>query len=346
MRDVYRFRFGPTETMVIIQEAFPSREEVCIGNNGLVLCDTNTESIARTILPDMPYCVIPAGEMHKNWQSVSLMLQAAHKAGISRDGCFIAVGGGVVSDMAGFAASVYMRGVSFSIVATTLLAMVDAAIGGKTACDYCDLKNLIGTFYPASKVFIPLESLKTLPALEWKSGRAELIKTAILNRSEHILDRIAALSLEKQISRAVAIKGSIVESDPYERGEKRIILNLGHTFGHALETATGLGTVSHGEAVAWGIARACALGEALGNTPPERSKKILDLLSDYETQAPHPLLRNSQAFLDALYHDKKKKGTTLRFIVPAAQGVTVVSSDHIDQELLNRIIGITDSTAS
>jgi 3-dehydroquinate synthase len=233
--------------------------------------------------------------------------------------------------------------------------MVDAGLGGKTGFDLFGIKNLAGTFYPASRVYMPLASLKTLPDAEWKSGMAELIKTAILagddffgfleslvssflpggftsrppsGFAEALLDRNGEI-MRECIRRAVEFKGSIVEADPKETGKDRRLLNLGHTFGHALESSAGLGILSHGEAVAWGIARACELGFIEGLTPPARARKITGLLRSlgYETRAPHPRVRDSGAFLKALAGDKKKLSGRLTFIVPDGRGACSVTPD-------------------
>jgi 3-dehydroquinate synthase len=294
--------------------------------------------------PPLPRCVLRSGEADKNWAAVEDILRAARQAGLGRDGLFIGVGGGVIGDLSAFAASIYMRGCGLALVSTTLLGMADASVGGKTGFDLFGVKNLAGTFYPARRVYMPLESLETLPAAEWKSGMAELIKTAVLD-GDGFLDELWAIAAEfppgafdsgfpacfasqlladgaerlyRCVSRAVAFKGRIVEADPRETGQERILLNLGHTFAHALESSAGLGTLSHGEAVAWGLLRACELGLALGVTPRQRAVKIKELVTryGYETAAAHPLMGDMEIFMKALGDDKKKKSGGLTFIVP------------------------------
>jgi 3-dehydroquinate synthase len=341
---ILTFRFDRTESVVHIRETLPSLGEITGGSSrALMVCDTNTVAIARKTAENTPVCVLEAGENAKNWANIEKILCAAKEAGLGRDGVFIGAGGGVVSDMAAFAASVYMRGAKLALVSTTLLGMADAAVGGKTGFDLFSIKNFIGTFYPSPLVFMPLETLETLPEREWKSGMAEIIKTAVLDENEAFLDQLGTLAdgfprilisdpakkeiLLQCIGRAVAIKGRIVESDPKETGDKRVLLNLGHTFGHALETARGLGVLTHGEAVAWGIARACELGQKLGVTTPDRAQKILNALNafGYEINAPIPFLKK---FLDALTSDKKKKNGKFTFIVPDKSGCTPVFLDN------------------
>jgi 3-dehydroquinate synthase len=353
------FNCGVYQTSAHIMPELPGIEEITRDFGGnffqpLLICDTNTEYLAVQIQkssPDgvkIPLCVLEAGESHKNWQAVEIILRAAHTAGLGRDGTFIGIGGGVVSDLCAFAASIYMRGLSLALISTTLLGMVDASLGGKTGFDLFDIKNIAGTFYPARHVYMPVQSLAGLPMPEWKSGMAELIKTAILE-GDSFLDELAPLAvllftkgvtaamgsplLAQCISRAAQFKGGIVAEDPLETGNRRVLLNLGHTFGHALESVAGLGVISHGEAVAWGIARSCELAEALGLCPPQRVEKIKTLLAacGYETAAPHPLANDSDAFMRALGSDKKKRGGTLRFIVPDAQSAHIIpAASHMD----------------
>jgi 3-dehydroquinate synthase len=338
------FNFGSFKTAAHIMPELPGMGEIARDFGGnffkpLLICDRNTEYLAAKIGGGaVSLCTLEAGESHKNWQAVETILRTAHDAALGRDGTFIGVGGGVISDLCAFAASIYMRGCSVALVSTTLLGMVDAALGGKTGFDLFNKKNLAGTFYPARHVYIAMESLATLPPFEWKSGMAELIKTAVLE-GDDFLDEIASMGknvvvwetplLARCISRAVRYKGRIVAEDPLETGNRRVLLNLGHTFGHALESVAGLGTISHGEAVAWGMARSCELGVALGICPPQRAERIQALLSafGYETGAPHPLMGNVHTFIQALGSDKKKRGGSLRFIVPDETNARPVTAD-------------------
>jgi 3-dehydroquinate synthase len=354
----YTFNFGGRLSRAVLGREMPPiktivediGEQTGLSCRPFLVCDSHTEPLAAAMpgSRDLPRCVLPPGEEAKEWASVETILRRSREAGLSRDGLFIAVGGGVVSDLTAFAASVYMRGASLALVSTTLLGMVDAALGGKTGFDLFGIKNLAGTFFPASMVYMPLESLGTLPRGEWKSGLAELIKTAVLDKNDGKGEFLALLSSLRDgffahenpkdflaayygtilecISRSVLIKGRIVEADPRETGTERALLNLGHTFAHALESAAGLGRISHGEAVAWGMVRAGELGLALGITPREREEAIRTLLGSYgyEITAPHPLIRDRELFLRALEGDKKKRGGKLSFIVPSREGAEMV----------------------
>jgi len=358
------FSFGEYKTNVYLSKDIPTICQLALdlgleagrpSFNPLIIADENTSSIAAKLCDgwDLPFCIIKSGEENKNWQSVEKILAAAQTAGLGRDGIFIAVGGGVICDITAFAASIYKRGCSIVLVSTTLLGMVDASIGGKTGFDIFDIKNLIGSFYPAQTVYMPVISLNTLPQREWKSGMAELIKTAILS-GDDFLDQITEKAdllkdytklaesdiLRKCIEKAVLYKGSIVSEDPKEISGKRMLLNLGHTFGHALESTAGLGVISHGEAVAWGITRACELGEKLQITPALRAKKIKDLLLSfgYECTNIHPLASNTNALLNVMKSDKKKKQGKITFIVPDEKSAcTVILNSESEMEILNNL---------
>ena len=358
------FTFGEYKTSVFISREIPSLEKIAAAVNlsmedssfkPLVICDENTSYIVDKICggKNLPRCTLKSGEDYKNWESVQSILTAAFNAGLGRDGIFIAVGGGVAGDLAGFAASIYMRGCRFILVSTTLLGMVDASVGGKTGFDFFGIKNLIGSFFPAECVFIPAESLSSLPAKEIKSGMAELIKTAVLAENDFpgMLDEISAAAfplsvnlhenetLVKCIEKSVLYKGRIVSEDLRENGQ-RALLNLGHTFAHALEAAAGLGALSHGEAVAWGMVRSCELGIALGITPRERAEKIKTLIMSfgYEISSPHPLVKDSGLIFNAMNSDKKKKQGKLKFIVPDEKSARIVSADSSVLDTVQKII--------
>jgi 3-dehydroquinate synthase len=348
------FTFNEYQTYVEINREIPAINSIAqkLGFESaaafkpLIIADENTAGIAAKICEgfDCPRVFLKSGEENKTWLSVETILAAAVNAGLGRDGVLIAVGGGVICDLAGFASSIYMRGCRFALVSTTLLGMVDASVGGKTGFDLFGIKNLAGSFYPAQAVFMPLDALSTLPQKEIKSGMAELIKTAVL-AGDDFLEQLTPLAedinnltdngaLHKCIEKAVVYKSGIVSEDLRESG-KRMLLNLGHTFAHALESAAGLGNITHGEAVAWGIVRACELGTALNLTPRARAQKIIDLIKlfKYETSCPHPVTGNKEALLAAMKSDKKKKNDKLTFIVPneqSAQAVVLESESEIN----------------
>ncbi len=294
----------------------------------LFVFDATTHSLFGTGVGDA--VVLPPGEKAKTWQSVDVILNAAVKKSLGRDGTVIGVGGGVVCDLSAFAASVYMRGCGLTLVPTTLLAMVDAALGGKTGFDFAGYKNLVGTFYPAARLVVAARALSSLDPREYLSGLAEAIKTAMIGdpellsvlgkRSEEIAARNPEL-LAQIVRRCLAVKGRVVEADLRETGA-RAVLNLGHTFCHALESATGFAVWTHGEAVAWGIGRAIKAGLLLGVTERGYAEEVLSVLRGYgyglEAEA------DAAALLAAMDMDKKRKAGRIRLVLPRGPGDVII----------------------
>jgi 3-dehydroquinate synthase len=303
------------------------------GEQALFVCDEHT---VRYVPHGGETVVLSSGEANKSWDSVSLILEKALERRLGRDDRFVGVGGGVVCDTAAFAASVYMRGARLTLAPTTLLAMVDAALGGKTGIDFHDAKNLVGTFYPAEEVQICLATLCTLSGREYLSGIAEGLKHAFLGEeslySMFRNERTAVLAreprcLERIVAGSIEVKGSIVEADPKEGGI-RAHLNLGHTFAHALESVTGFCTYTHGEAVAWGIGRASRLGVALGITDRRYAASVIALLADYGYPV-SGVRFDADRFLEYMKADKKRKAGEIRFVVQERFGVTrTVTADE------------------
>jgi len=305
---------------------------------GLYIADTNTAGLIPHCVnydPSRPLVVVPAGETNKNMSFIEQILAVALDSGLARDSLFVGFGGGVICDMAAFAASLYMRGCRLELMPTSLLAMCDAAIGGKTGIDFKNFKNCIGTFYPASTVHIATSMLDTLTETEYRSGLAEVLKTAMLyspklfqimsDQTPEVLNRDKAI-IQTMVRRCVQAKAKVVERDLTESGE-RMFLNLGHTFGHALESVAGFGTLSHGEAVAWGLGRAMALGTRLGLTDPEYARDVLSLLPTYGwVNSPvHPACTaQPENLLSAMKNDKKKRGGRIRFILQRELNSTLV----------------------
>lgn len=326
---------------------------------GIYVADSNTAPLLRQSAgfnPSCPLAVIEAGEENKTLETVERILETALAAGLGRDSLFVGFGGGVVTDMTAFAASLYMRGAQLELVPTTLLAMADAAVGGKTGVDFGNYKNCVGTFYPAQKIHISVQALATLSEAEYRSGLAEVFKTALLyapklfqimeERRDDILAREATLLLEV-VKRCVQAKAHVVERDLRESGE-RMYLNLGHTFAHALESVAGFGKVTHGDAVAWGIARAFALGKRLGITDPSYVDDVIPVLESYGwSSAPvHPVMAAriasgeldgqtaAKALLNAMKNDKKKKAGAVRFILQREINSTL-ASEAADEDVLS-----------
>ena len=300
-----------------------------------VVADTNTAAMAG----GTPDYILAAGESSKNWDELKAILDRLLDTDMSRDGVVIGVGGGVVTDIAAFAASIYMRGVRLILVPTTLLAMVDAALGGKTGVNLAGYKNIVGTFYPAAELRICIAVLESLPEREYMSGLAEAIKTGmlgdafVLDAIESNPDLIVARDgelLEEIVWRCIDVKGSIVEQDLRESGI-RAHLNLGHTFAHALEATQGLGQWSHGEAVAWGLVRALELGLRLGVTSRAYASRVTALLTRYGYRT-DPIPQAAGALVGAMRKDKKRMSETLRFVVQdelCVTSVVEVSADEV-----------------
>lgn len=274
---------------------------------------------------------IPGGERSKSWPVVQRLARELLNHGAHRGTPLVALGGGVVGDLTGFLASIYMRGVPFVQVPTSLLAMVDAGIGGKTAIDLPEGKNLIGTFHQPRLVAIDPEFLRTLPLKERRNGLAEVIKAALI-RDADLFERLAAArprlfrdegELAGIIYRAAAIKAEVVAADEREAGLRRI-LNFGHTLGHGLEQASHF-RLPHGEAVAWGMLAALRLSEQLTGLPAHEADLARQLIRDYGLARP-PLKLDPQQVLAALPRDKKRMDENLVFILLRRLGEPVIQT--------------------
>ena len=279
-----------------------------------------------------PVVVLPSGEENKTLDSVLSIVKAALEADFNRNSVFVGIGGGVITDMTAFAASIFKRGAKLELIPTSLLAMVDAACGGKTGCDFENYKNMIGSFYPAGKLHICPEFVQSLPESEYFSGLAEAIKTAMLydkemfedfeSKSDLIKERNPEI-LDKIIEKCVRAKAKIVEEDLTEKG-LRMQLNLGHTFAHALETVAGLGTISHGCAVAWGCGRAIELSVKLGLASKDYKERVFAMLEKYgySVEKVHPVLvgkiaenQIAETLIKAMKKDKKNSSSTIKVVL-------------------------------
>jgi 3-dehydroquinate synthase len=315
-----------------------------MGKNTLWVVDSHTSGLLPT--DGEKTVVIPSGEEHKNWQAVEMIAAAAVKAKIGRDGLFVGIGGGVICDVTSFCASVYMRGCQCALVPTTLLAMVDASLGGKTAIDVFGIKNLVGSFHPAKAVYLCPTLLQSLPDMEFKNGLGEVLKHAILSPDDelaHLLlqQKQAVLSrqpavVEEVVLRSLAIKRRYIEADPREESGLRAALNLGHTFAHALEAVGNLSSWRHGEAVAWGTVKALQAGVMLGVTDRVFSQAAVNLFESYGFDVHHPIT-NVSRFLEALEGDKKRQGGAIRFVIMQSQGRPRL--EVLDEAVIRAVIG-------
>ena len=289
--------------------------------------------------------LLPDGEKYKTLESLNLIFTALLKHNHGRDTTIIALGGGVIGDVVGFAAASYQRGVHFIQIPTTLLAQVDSSVGGKTAVNHELGKNMIGAFYQPSTVIIDTLTLNTLPKREVNAGLAEVIKYgAILDYTffewlEAHIDELVALnqhSLQYCIARCFQIKADVVARDETEKGD-RALLNLGHTFGHAIETHLGYGNWLHGEAVAAGIMMAAVLSEQLGDLSFEDVARLEKLLAraNLPTVSPDTMLPDD--YLPHMMRDKKVLAGKLRLVLLKALGQSYVATDTDKSLVLNAI---------
>ncbi|HAK68695.1 MAG TPA: 3-dehydroquinate synthase [Treponema sp.] len=291
--------------------------------------------------------VLGPGEPYKTLGSVTEILNAALSHNFNRNAAFVAIGGGVICDMTAFAASMFKRGVEVKFVPTTLLAMVDAAIGGKSGCDYRGFKNMIGAFWPATELHVWSQFVQTLSDEEYLSGLGEAVKTALLfspeltkiftEKKDLVLARDEE-TLSVIISECVQAKARIVEEDFREHGV-RSFLNLGHTFGHALETVAGLGKISHGSAIMWGTGRALDLSVRLGLCTKDYAESSKKMMASYGYDMnPVPKVLSvqkkqyTQALLDAMRKDKKNESSEIRVILQRGNCDTLIQAVN-DKEI-------------
>lgn len=277
---------------------------------------------------------LPDGESFKNWETLNQIFDALLKNRCERSTTLLALGGGVIGDLTGFAAAVYQRGVPFVQVPTTLLAQVDSAVGGKTAINHPLGKNMVGSFHQPLAVITDTDTLSTLPARELSAGLAEVIKYGLicdraffewLESNIHRLVQREPEALAYAIERSCANKAEIVAIDERDEGQ-RALLNFGHTFGHAIETGLGFGEWLHGEAVAAGMVLATRLAQKLGLIGMEEVLRTSQLLSAAGLPVEAPEL-GLDRYLELMGHDKKVKGGRNRFILLARIGEAFVSEE-------------------
>jgi len=278
-------------------------------------------------------CTIPDGEQYKTLETVSTLYNQFLEAGLDRSGTVLALGGGVIGDMAGFVAATFMRGVRSVQVPTTLLSMVDASVGGKTGVDLAQGKNLVGTFKQPTLVAIDPSTLATLPLEEIRSGLAEIVKHGVIGDADFFrgledshgnLSAWWSANAVGWIARAVDVKISVVQEDPLEHG-RRAVLNLGHTTGHALEKLSGF-TLRHGEAVSIGLCAATRIAVEMGLAKRELTERIESTLSKWGLPTRCPSL-DADDIWDAMAHDKKRRGHILRWVLPHDIGDVRIHED-------------------
>ena len=278
--------------------------------------------------------VLPDGEAHKDWPTLNLIFDMLLAERCERSTTLLALGGGVVGDMGGFAAACYQRGMPFIQVPTTLLAQVDSSVGGKTAINHPLGKNMVGAFYQPKLVLADIDTLDTLPDRELSAGLAEVIKYGLIRDADFLawleanLERLVARDTEAlafAIERSCRNKAEVVAADETEQGE-RALLNLGHTFGHAIETGLGYGEWLHGEAVAAGTMMAAALSRRLGWIGAEDVARIESLFVRAGLPVWGPKL-GAARYLELMAHDKKVEAGKLRLVLLRALGRAVIHGE-------------------
>jgi 3-dehydroquinate synthase len=318
----------------------------------LIVTNTTVEPLYATMLKHaleraerrVAVLALPDGEQHKTLQTASTIFDALVEGRFNRDAALVALGGGVVGDIVGFAAACYQRGIDFIQVPTTLLAQVDSSVGGKTGVNHPGGKNLIGAFHQPRAVIADTTTLKTLPAREYRAGLAEVVKYGFiydagfldwLEANASSLCARAPVSLVHAIRRSCEVKAAVVAQDEREHG-LRAILNFGHTFGHAIETAAGYGQWLHGEAVAAGMALAIDMSRRLGAITQADADRSLRLMQKLQLPITPPRI-GAQRALQLMGMDKKVLKGQLRLVLLERLGSAIVTADYprhvLDQTL-------------
>jgi 3-dehydroquinate synthase len=325
----------------IVTELFGKRRFAIVTNTTIAALYKNKIDSWKKELNCLLY-TIPDGEQHKTIDTWRGILDFLLENRFERSSVLIALGGGVVGDIAGFAAASFLRGVSYIQVPTTLLAMVDSSIGGKTAVDHPMGKNLIGAFHQPSMTLVDTDFLETLPPREFLSGYAELFKYAFIGgpdifnfiseENKRMLQHNPE-SLLDGIRRSIEIKAEVVSEDEFETKGLRALLNFGHTFAHSIERFFNFEHVLHGEAVIWGIRCACALGERIGTIPSDTVKVYKNILEHLPVPA-LPSQPEPAKLYSYMFSDKKVLSGKINFIVPTTPGTSIVKKDIEQKEVM------------
>lgn len=319
----------------------------------LVVGDTNVERHVRAAREQLTAAgfrvetsLIPAGEPSKNLFTAAFLFDKLADMTADRRTPVVAVGGGVVGDLAGFVAATYNRGLPLLMVPTTLLAMVDSSVGGKTGVNHPKGKNLIGAFHQPAGVWIDTTTLNTLPDREYRSGLAEVVKYGVIqdpalfefleSNSPAVLTKDPA-AVRHVVSRSCRLKADVVEQDEREETGLRAILNYGHTFAHAFEAVGGYGSWLHGEAVAAGMVCAWKLAERLNRVGPELGERQTALLKAFGLPTAVKREWPADALLDVMRRDKKNVGGKMRFVLPKAAGGVELVAD-VPEELVRAVV--------
>ncbi len=312
-----------------------------------VVADANTAALYGNVVVEslrnarfVPALItIPVGEGSKSLERAGVLCDEMTATGLDRTSFVVALGGGVVGDLAGFAAAIYHRGIPHVQVPTTLLAQVDSSIGGKTAVNTAAGKNLLGAVHQPALVVADVATLDTLPAREFNQGMAEVIKHGIIADAAlfEMLGRFQREALAELVARNVAIKAAIVAQDERDATGTRAILNFGHTVGHAIERAGGYGWFLHGEAISLGIVAACEVSVQRAGMPETDRKKVITMLKAFELPVKLPTNFPREAILPAMQSDKKFERGAVRFVVSGGLGSAYLSSEITIADIENAV---------
>jgi len=332
-------------------------EKILVVSNAMIFDEYGEQLIAalETANFSVSYQILPAGERHKTLLSVQKIYDQALENHLERSSTFIALGGGVIGDMTGFAAATWLRGINVIQVPTSLLAMVDAAIGGKTGVNHPQGKNLIGAFHQPKLVLIDPQVLKTLPSREWRAGMAEVIKYGVIWDAELFqqleaadrldkLDYIRPELLQNILSHSCQAKADVVSQDEKEGG-LRAILNYGHTVGHAIESLTGYRLVNHGEAVAIGMSVAGKIAVKMGYWSEADSDRQDQLIVKTGLPKTVPPMLEINDILETLKSDKKVKDGKVRFVLPDSAVSKATVTDQVSPEIISEAIKLCQEEA-
>ncbi|MBX3097031.1 MAG: 3-dehydroquinate synthase [Fimbriimonadaceae bacterium] len=289
-------------------------------DSATLVTDSNVLEVLPRAIAERNPIVIPAGENSKTWKTAGRLLDTLIERGHTRKNPLVAVGGGMIGDLVGFAAGTLLRGVPFFQVPTSLLAMVDSSVGGKVGVDLPTGKNLAGLFLAPQSVSIPLDALKTLPEAEWRSGMAEVIKYGLIGQAD-LADELESAPLlnpedprtKNIIVRCITHKARVVEEDEFETSGLRATLNFGHTVGHAIEVWGNYSDYRHGEAIAIGMVVEARIGEQIGFTPRGIGDRVAALLASHGLPNEMPKEARFEDLLPLMRRDKKVVGTDLAF---------------------------------
>jgi len=288
--------------------------------------------------PDL--LAVPAGDNSKSMTAAENLVDRLLAAGLDRGSFVVALGGGVVGDLAGFVAAIYLRGIPCVQIPTTIVAQVDSSVGGKTGVNARAGKNLIGAFHQPRLVLADTLTLETLPDREYREGFAEVIKHAVI-RDAAMLDELdpaaPRASLAPLIARNIAIKAGIVAEDEHEQTGLRALLNFGHTVGHAIENVAGYGTLLHGEAISLGMTAALEISQRKYGLPAAEAERVREKLQAYGLPVTLPSELGTDALITAMRHDKKFSEGRIRYVVTPRLGEAVVAEDVSEDDLRTAI---------